>query len=419
MTMRIFVGPDIERSVIGMRMFNVVIASGLLALATLVASPVVRRALFVSWAIALAPVGLYFIASVNPSSWAIAAGGTLWVFAATLAQERTLKSRRSQVALAGAVIAASLAILARSDQVATVLITLVAVAILFNRRWLSWRTLAVTTAGLLAGSIFAYVFSVGTYVRSRVLVIPRGNADFDQPNPFIRMLTELPAYFAGHFGSQPAWLPLGEGEYLGVDGWVNRAFVYGLGSHDISMPSLVGVFTLVAAGITFSLGLMSVTARKTIAVTFIMVSSVGFITIQRSLANWASPGEGNFFWYMTPRYTFPLFILGFGILLLVEPASRRLVPRTHLLVLTTLLTSSTTVALLAVITRYSQGEGAAWMTLQWPDGWWWNSGPSPHVLVAINIVASLLFYSRMLSLGETETLLDNGQPRYEKNQRNY
>lgn len=48
----------------------------------LIASPIaVARADALSWFLVLVPLGFFYVATSNPSSWSIISAGTLWAFA--------------------------------------------------------------------------------------------------------------------------------------------------------------------------------------------------------------------------------------------------------------------------------------------------------------------------------------------------
>ena len=77
--MSVFVGENILISVMHMRLFNIVLFVGITT-ALFMLLPVWRRpALVWGWLITTMPLGLFLIASNNPSGWAIAGVGTAWL----------------------------------------------------------------------------------------------------------------------------------------------------------------------------------------------------------------------------------------------------------------------------------------------------------------------------------------------------
>ena len=398
--MRVFVGSDVERSVLSMRMFNVLLAAAFLGAALVVASPIARRALAISWALAMVPLGLYLIASVNPSGWALIAGGTFWVFALTLVEERTLKTRRARLALTGALLAAGVGLLSRSDQAVTLIASSLAVLVIGQLGMRRRTFILVFTLMATAVIAVALRFRVGSYLESRGFTWPAGDSLTNQPNPAVRLLTEIPAYLAGHFGFQPNWEPLSEANF-GVPGWVNRSFVYGLGSYEVPLPSAVSVLTLLVLGILIAVGLSYLDWRKIIAISIVLGGLLALILTQRSLAGWGSWEESTsiFYWYLHPRYTLPLLIVALGLSLIVIPASRRLFNRAQAAFIVLALISSTTISFLALVTRYSLGSDAGWMTLSWNGGWWWAAGPSQLALFAVCLVAGSVFFTYTVWFG--------------------
>ena len=66
--MRAFVGPDVERSVVMMRIANTALCSVILALALSVVHSGARQGIVVAWLTCLVPIAIFFIPSTNPSS---------------------------------------------------------------------------------------------------------------------------------------------------------------------------------------------------------------------------------------------------------------------------------------------------------------------------------------------------------------
>ncbi|MET0782622.1 MAG: DUF2142 domain-containing protein, partial [Microbacterium sp.] len=78
-TMGVFAGEDISTSVIVMRIVNSAIFVGLLTAVFFVLPTRVRPALLISTLATSVPLGLFVVASTNPSSWAIASAAMVWV----------------------------------------------------------------------------------------------------------------------------------------------------------------------------------------------------------------------------------------------------------------------------------------------------------------------------------------------------
>ena len=77
-TMSMFVGPDVERSVLMMRLANVAIAVVAIGATFVLSSARVRRAIGVTVGVTIVPLGLFIVPSVNPSSWSVLSAYTLF-----------------------------------------------------------------------------------------------------------------------------------------------------------------------------------------------------------------------------------------------------------------------------------------------------------------------------------------------------
>lgn len=77
--MRVFVSDNIEGSVIAMRLFNSAVFVGLTIAVLALIKPGRRAPILWASTVALVPMGVFFIASSNPSSWAVLSGLLVWV----------------------------------------------------------------------------------------------------------------------------------------------------------------------------------------------------------------------------------------------------------------------------------------------------------------------------------------------------
>ena len=102
----LLVGSDTARSVLAMRLVNTMIALALMGAILLLADSALRLSLGVALVTGWVPMGLYFVTSLNPSSWALT--GTLAFTAGLLGACRSSGWRRwglDACAAAGAVLA--------------------------------------------------------------------------------------------------------------------------------------------------------------------------------------------------------------------------------------------------------------------------------------------------------------------------
>lgn len=384
-TMRALVGPDVARSVLIMRMANVVLASALLALALLVAAPALRRALSLAWMVCLVPVGIFFIASMNPSSWAITGGALFWVFLLSLFREPTFRTRRSIVAGLGAAACTFLAMSARADSVIVLLLSMIAVGIvaaphLRRRLHLLWL-------GLLAIPLIAVaaVFSVGRYLQFGPS-FPSGNPEWDQPNAVLKALLELPNFLVGIIGGQsPFWSQRASRVDAEMPGFSWPGYSYGVGWTDVFNPGISGILILTCvAGVIF-LGFSSYSRRKVIAIALLVLALVVQAILMRAMVGFQPT------WFLQPRYFIAPVMVIVGLAALAYPAKLRLVNRGQATLLVCALTVAYSTSLLATIGRYTYGQNHSWTGLSADVSWWWQTGPSPIVTASIGTVAGLVW----------------------------
>ena len=398
------VGDDVERSVIQMRILNVLIAGIMLALAIWVAAPRVRAAIGITWTLGLVPFGLFFIPSVNPNGWAIIGSASFWVFLITLMNRRNKTTAMRIAAIAGLAFSTVLAI-ARADQVWVLLLSFIAVLFVSNRwrshKWLIAVSLAVVA---LIAALLAWQFNVGRYIRSFDFAWPVGNSQTDQPNPLAKVLIEFPYFLTGHLGAQQPWSQRDSVANSGIEGWTNTAFLYGLGSPDITMPSIVGlVGTILLGAITFLA--LARTNRMRIAAPLILLLGILIqVLAMRALGTWGGDGTVGFAWFVYPRYTVTAFMVLLAMLVMARTTRGPAFNRKQRAVAATALTVSATVSLMAVMSRYMYGQDHSWLQFETYRGWWWNFGPDPVAVIVLSALGAAVYFAVMLSLGSSKQL---------------
>src|SRR5690606_15284365 len=77
--MNVFVGDDILGSVVLMRTVNILLFVGLTTALFLLLPATRRPTLIWGWVITTVPMGLFLLASNNPSGWAVTGVGTAWI----------------------------------------------------------------------------------------------------------------------------------------------------------------------------------------------------------------------------------------------------------------------------------------------------------------------------------------------------
>ncbi len=380
--MRAFVGPDVSTSVLMMRFVNVAIAAALIAFALVVARPVARRAMTLALMVCMVPTGIFFIASVNPSAWAITGGMLFWAFLYTLLSEPTIRTRRAIAAGVGAAACAILALSARGDSAIVLSASAVAVILLAwprlrGRVRLLWLSLLAIPFIAIAA-----VFNVGRYA-SLGLVFPPGNPDMDQPNSVVKMLVELPTFLAGILGGQVSvWAQRSSSNDSQIPGFSWPGYSFGVGSLDVQNPEISSLLVLACVGGVVFLGLRSHGLRKIVALGLLSATLVGELLVMRGLVAF-QPIQS-----LQPRYYFALVVVIVSVAAIAFPRRPSLVNRGQAALLVVVLVVADTAALMATVARYTYGQAHSWTGLVDAPNWWWSSGPSHVITIAIGVLAS-------------------------------
>lgn len=372
--MRVFVGPDIDTSVRAMRIANGILAGALLAFALTILKPRFKRAVALTWLIGIIPFGLWFIASTNPSSWSIIAGGLFWAFLANWLTSESLASRNAWLSFVGMVITVVLAAGSRSDAALALAVAALAVAIFAS------RTLRSHPKRLLLVLIPIPVLILGVLYRVRSLGglggIQIGTMGDDQSlvgllAQWNRYAWEFPSLVSGMLGGE-------EPNFLQAS-----TYIYGLANQDVLLPSTVLVLTLILLGGVVFWGLTSYSGPKLLSLGFILASMVMLPLVTLSRFNFANMYQ--------PRYLLPLFLAFIGIAATVRlsdaPGLRRL--QAYGIAVGVLIVGAT--SLLATTRRFTNGQQETWLSLGFTPEWWWSDLGHPLGFVLAGTVATAVY----------------------------
>jgi len=365
---RTFVGLDVEDSVLSIRLFNVVLASLFFLWALAVSTPPIKRALALSWGLAIIPVGIFFIASINPSSWMILSVGTYWAFLATALSPR-ISSKRRSAAWIGALATSLVALGSRTDAVLYLSIATAAILVLqwraiaqhLNRAAIFILVALSTLIGLLGVRIFTNRFSTlnlgwGSDIAADGLPVP------------LKTISEMPVFFFGLFGGQGFFSDIRTARENFPDIRIS-GFLYGLGWMEFDLPAFVGLFGATSALVVIFLMLRNLSVSKALAVFLLIFSSASVILVLRATVDFRNSSQ------VQPRYFFPLLIAGLGIVLVARIKKKPLLSNAQGWFLVIVLTVSGSVAWLATATRYAVGPYATLTDFGQPYEWWWHIGP--------------------------------------------
>jgi len=396
--MRSMAGTNLDLSVQVMRIFNVIVAGAFLTWALLATNWSISRALALSWGVALIPVGIFFIASVNPSSWTIIGVGTFWAFLASLLSTTPRTRGRTWSLIAGTLAAAVLALLARTDSGIYLSLSVAAVVI-----W-RWRYLVDHLPRKLFALISIIFVALGAFVfwlQIRRFVVlpfsfPGAQTSTDQPVPALKTLLEVPSFFFALFGAQAPKSVLSDTLFdSGLDGYRPVGLAAGVGWTETQLPSIVGITIGAAAIALIFLGLRRHNRSRPAAVFFLAIFFVVQIMLMRAYFDFGTIVT------IQPRYLFPAMLVLVGIALSLH-GGRRFLNRTQAVILGAALTLAGSVAWLAVSTRYALGSDATFTNFGLQPFWWWPVGPGR--LLSVGIVTLLTFLWFFVTIYLTGTM---------------
>lgn len=366
--MSLFVGDDVRTSVVVMRIVNSAFIVGLLSAVFFALPRRIRPALVVSALGSSVPLGLFVIASNNPSSWAFAAAAMVWVclYGATQTTGRR-QWTLGALAVVGAVVGAG----ARADAAAFAMFAIVIAAILGLRRGRPLLVPAVAAALVAAISIGFYL-SAG---QSGSLA-----AGLPTDNPPLTGSQHL----ANLFGVPVLW-------YGALGGW-------GLGWLDTAMPAAVPALAFGVYCAAIFVGIHRSTARRAVALTLAAAALwlVPFVLLAQSRAMIGT--------HVQPRYILPLLVILLGVATLasgIERAWRG--PRA--LVAGACLSIAMSLALHDNIRRYTFGTERNAIDPGSGAEWWWAAGPSPLATWLLGSIAfAAVFVLMWLVLRRTDAV---------------
>ena len=369
-----FIAHDTHRAALTMRVINWGIAVLLLGGIGALMPSFLRRGYVVAMAAAWTPMGIYFIASNNPSSWAFS--GVL-AFAAGLWSAANSEGWRRWSLMGGAAIGALLACTSRAD--AAFFLFVVSAALIFAVRWRRDRW----PEGVLAllASIIGILIMRSTSVASNTLV------STDTPNmsaiqALAANLHALPQFFAGFYGYR--WGP----------GWM-----------DVPYDGFVSTIGLLIAGAIIIAGVRSWSWRKAMTSLMLAGAMAGVPILLGVLQRF-----NNVISYQ-PRYMMPLLAVLFFFMLTMDRRERT-ITRPQVGMLAVFLGTLNFYAIFTLLLRYTHGSASSnTLNLSKEASWWWESAPiGPSAVCLIASFAFIVALTIALLLTREE-VSDSASPR--------
>ena len=376
--MSVFVGPDVERSILLMRLFNAALASLVIAGLLRLTPAGLASASVLAITVTFIPLGLFVTASTNPSAWSIIGIGGYWAFAIAFLRHRNWRDRRGLLLAAATLVTATMAIGSRVDASAyVVLATLIALTVSGWKRALGTPGRLVMLGAIGLGAVVTYV------TVSPVDVIAPSGAAMGNTHAgaglFLTNLVYLHTLLQGIVG-----------------GW-------NLGWNDTLMPPFIPVIGTALVGALLYRGLQEATVRI-LAATALVASSLIFVPLIFLQSQGLGVGE-----VVQPRYLLPLLTLLVGVVSLGPRFGRPLpLPVTPAIIMAVGVTLSAVLAFWANAHRYFAGSGFGLFDPKVEPAWTTATGIPLAVIAVVTIVATVVFISGIFQVA-AETAIDEGR----------
>jgi hypothetical protein len=362
--MNFFIPIGKSLNVLSMRIFNSVIAVGLLAVQLVLSNKHRRISLLTSMTFTLFPMSIFLISSIHPSGWALTGVANSWLFLIAATSKPRLERWKYWLAWASWVVCAGLCLASRYDAflffVASNTIAYLATRTISHKP--NWK---IIFFGSISGTI-------GLYLLLQFNHVARWATNFPikpQPGQIEN------GQWITHWLLQTIAIPV---EILGT----------GLiGQRPLRIPDIVWIVGIALLGGVLLFSFIKTSAAQLIAFTgsllmllFIILSFNG--RLERDLFN------------LSGRYIIPLvpFIVGLCIYLSKSPVQLMEIRRLRILAIT-LLSITHTIALHSVVETYVDGQSYAFLPISVGEsGWWWIGLPfGPNFIVLIGAVSFAKF----------------------------
>jgi len=384
-----------------LRILNVGIASFLILLLLNVAPKQIIYPFTMILLTAIYPVGIFFIASNNPSSWMITGLITNWAFlAATIIN---LKTKQSKLAIGGSIvgylISGLLAAFSRFDSIYYLFILNACIFILFVDKKITRKNfisilplifivICISVTMFFQNSGLSRVLD--SLINKKYTYVP-ASISSGQPNSIVNTLLELPSYIMAIFGGQrPYWT-----QFSGELPW---EYAYGVGWLEFNFPSIVSILLLLSMVLILANSLNAYTKRNIVVLFLIFLSIVTYIVGWRLIKAYGP------WYYFQPRYLAGFIIASYGILLTTFKI-KFLGKITSTLILLSSATASI-VSWAAISARYSLGPNYAISNFWENDSWLAIDFFTRPKLFLFIIIITLILNYRILQIN-TKFLEDN------------
>lgn len=384
--MGVLTSDDVQASALGMRVLTVVIFLALVC-ALFVLLPRERRPMVVwGWLITTIPLGVFILASNNPSAWAVIGVGTSWM---SLLGWFETRGRRQWALGALFIVGVIMAAGSRGDAAlySGLGIALVLLLTFTHRREYYLRAILPVAMGLVALAFF-----LAARQSLSGLVGFRGGSNVGQDAPSGAPATGTDALTSGQLDPEQSLSGIGLLAYNLLNApylWSGTLGDWALGWLDTSMPSVVSLAAVAAFVAVGFVGLGRLWGRKAAALG-VLVAVLWALPVYVLQAGGDVVGE-----QVQPRYLLPLVVMLGGLLLLTRGARAITVNRGQRFAVVAALAGAHFVALHLNIRRYVTGVDASGVNLDAGIEWWWSGMVSP---MTVWIIGSLAYTGLLIVL---------------------
>ena len=357
--MSIFAGEDIPLSVVTMRFVNLALFIGLTSLLFWL-MPARRHLVVWSWLITTMPLGLFLIASNNPSGWAVTGIGTAWVALLGYLQCRGWR----QIALGALFTLGTLMAAGSRGDAALYVVGAIGIVVILTfertRRYLLSLILPLILA-VVALAFFATSGQIGAGVNgfggAGSSSVPAAETALSGFGLLAYNLLNVPFIWSGVFGQ------------------------WGLGWLDTSLPAVVPLAaTAVFVAVGF-VGLARMDWRR-------LVGLIGVVLVLIAIPVYVLTQGGDQVGVgVQPRYILPLIVLLGGLLALGIRPGHESFSRIQVVLLGAALVVCYLVALEVNLRRYVTGIDEPGLNLDNGLEWWWSVPFSPMTVWVVGSIA--------------------------------
>jgi hypothetical protein len=353
--LNVFVRQNAQQSLMLMRLINSTLATLIFGVLLVLGKGKQQHAALHAWTFTLVPMGLFLIASINPSSWSYIGVASSWLFLEILIKTDR-KLRKTKYLALFMWLLTSLMCLARWDSSAyfifsnliVLFVHLTKREFLFKRLLLSTWIYAVIGIGLLwqLGFIDRF-FHFNRYGPNRLQSFPTWISYW------VVHIIELPV---GTFG-----FPFGNAS---------------LGWNDTLVPPIVGIVGICLFISTTIFSMWSISRIQIMSIFAIVAFICLAILSQLAARNYPFSDTS----LLQGRYVFPLLPVLIGISILLSANYYQLMDSPHLrFIVIASLSFIHSISLYVNLERYVTGTSDYYRQIDPADGWWWPHFISPNL----------------------------------------